>query len=281
MPERLGGQLDGRREARVEVEQLEVVDADAALSAATRCRVEERRARPRRWPGSARDRAGRVGNARRSASAPAQTKTARSATPARRAAASEQTTRAAPWSDPRKAVIRLVYGSQTMRLSGDGVAISSAAPRLREPGVRVGRRHLGEGGEQCAHRVPVRRRRRVRLACGDHALEQRIDVHRRQEADGRFGRSRPRAGRRRPPDRAVGRPSRVGASPAARRARDERMASAPAMRVTDSSPAAMSEAARLTSHCGVLPPTVVTSRTGGSMPRRSASSGPAQGRRGS
>src|SRR5665213_317121 len=63
------------------------------------------------------------------ASDPDHTNTARSATPARRAAASEQTTRAADWSDPRKAVIRLVYGSHTIRLSGEGVAISPAVRR--------------------------------------------------------------------------------------------------------------------------------------------------------
>ena len=55
-------------------------------------------------PGSGRA----VGNRTSVASAPDQMKTARSATPARRAAAREQTTRAAPWSDPRNAVIRLV-----------------------------------------------------------------------------------------------------------------------------------------------------------------------------
>ena len=75
-------------------------------------------------------------------------KTARSATPARRAAASEQTTSAAPWSEPRKAVIRLVYGSQTMRLSGDGVAISSAVRAVGEPGEGMAGGHLGERGEQ-------------------------------------------------------------------------------------------------------------------------------------
>ena len=36
---------------------------------------------------------------------------------------------AAPWSDPRNAVISLVYGSHTMRLSGEGVAISAASRR--------------------------------------------------------------------------------------------------------------------------------------------------------
>ena len=73
-----------------------------------------------------RGRVGPPGKRTSAASAPDQMKTARSATPARRAAASEQTTRAAPWSDPRNAVIRLVYGSHTMRLSGVGVAMASA-----------------------------------------------------------------------------------------------------------------------------------------------------------
>ena len=45
--------------------------------------------------------------------------------------------------------------------------------------------------------------------------------------------------------------------------RDDRMASAPAMRVTDRVPAAISEAARLTSHWGEFPPTVVTSTAAG------------------
>ena len=55
-------------------------------------------------PGSGRA----VGNRTSVASAPDQTNTARSATPASRAAASEHTTRAAPWSEPRKAVISFV-----------------------------------------------------------------------------------------------------------------------------------------------------------------------------
>ncbi len=62
------------------------------------------------------------------------------------------------------------------------------------------------------------------------------------------------------------------ARPAARRARDDRMASAPAMSVTDSRPPAMSEAARLTSHWGDVPPMVDTSRTGASTPTRPANS---------
>ncbi len=55
-------------------------------------------------PGSGRA----VGNRTSVASDPDQMKTARSAMPALRAAASEQTTSAAPWSEPRKAHIRLV-----------------------------------------------------------------------------------------------------------------------------------------------------------------------------
>ena len=55
-------------------------------------------------PGSGREATNRTSTA----SAPDQTNTARSATPARRAAASEQTSTAAAWSEPRKAVIRLV-----------------------------------------------------------------------------------------------------------------------------------------------------------------------------
>ncbi len=50
------------------------------------------------------------------------------------------------------------------------------------------------------------------------------------------------------------------------------MASAPAMIATDSRPAAMSEAARLTSHCGVFPPMVETSHRAVGMPIRAASS---------
>ena len=104
----LGGQLHGRGEARVEVDQLDVVDADPGTGGrgARRClqRAAPAAAMPGDRPGSGRA----AGNRTSVASAPAQTKTARSATPARRAAASEQTTRAAPWSEPRKAVISLV-----------------------------------------------------------------------------------------------------------------------------------------------------------------------------
>ena len=50
------------------------------------------------------------------------------------------------------------------------------------------------------------------------------------------------------------------------------MASAPAMTVTDRVPAAMSAAARFTSHCGELPPTVVISHTPGWVPNARASS---------
>ena len=55
-------------------------------------------------PGSGRE----AGNRTSTALDPDQTNTERSATPALRAAASEHTTSAAPWSDPRKAFIRLV-----------------------------------------------------------------------------------------------------------------------------------------------------------------------------
>ena len=127
MPEGVGGQLHGRGEARVEVERPRRRRPRCpGVSARLRMPPRTAPARPRRWPVSDRGRARAVGNRTSVASAPDHTKTARSATPARRAAASEQTTSAAPWSDPRKAVIRLVYGSQTMRLSGEGVAISSA-----------------------------------------------------------------------------------------------------------------------------------------------------------
>ena len=61
-------------------------------------------------------------------------------------------------------------------------------------------------------------------------------------------------------------------SPAARRWREERMASAPAIRVADREPAAMSAAARLTSHWGEFPPMVVTSHTAGASPSRRANS---------
>ena len=63
-----------------------------------------------------------------------------------------------------------------------------------------------------------------------------------------------------------------GGIPAARRARDDRMASAPAIKVTERAPSAMARAARLTSHCGLLPPMVVTSQAVGRAPIRSASS---------
>ncbi len=63
-----------------------------------------------------------------------------------------------------------------------------------------------------------------------------------------------------------------GGRPAARRARDDRMASAPAMTVTERVPALMSLAARLTSHWGLLPPTVVDSQAPGRAPIRPANS---------
>ena len=50
------------------------------------------------------------------------------------------------------------------------------------------------------------------------------------------------------------------------------MASAPAMRVTSSAPAAISLAARFTNHWGEFPPTVVTSQAAPVTPIRVASS---------
>ena len=58
----------------------------------------------------------------------------------------------------------------------------------------------------------------------------------------------------------------------ARRCREERMASAPAMTVTANLPSTMAEAARLTSHCGLFPPMVVTSQAARSVPIRAARS---------
>ena len=51
------------------------------------------------------------------------------------------------------------------------------------------------------------------------------------------------------------------------------MASAPAMMVADSRPSAMSVAARLTSHCGVFPPMVVTSHRAVGVPIRAGQLG--------
>ncbi len=98
-----------------------------ALPAPAAREAASNRARPAAAMAGDRPGSGRATGKRTSvASAPAQMKTARSATPAATAVASEQTIKAAPWSEPRKALIRLVYGSATMRLSGDGVAMASA-----------------------------------------------------------------------------------------------------------------------------------------------------------
>ena len=60
----------------------------------------------------------------------------------------------------------------------------------------------------------------------------------------------------------------TGGCPVAPRAQDDRMASAPATSATSRRPAAISLAARLTSHCGVFPPMVVVSTRAGSTPKR-------------
>ena len=68
---------------------------------------------------------------------------------------------------------------------------------------------------------------------GQHVLEQRVDVHRGQQRRRPARPDRSRAGRRRPRDRGPGRPRPSSRGrPRARRARDDRMASAPAMSVT-------------------------------------------------
>ena len=71
----------------------------------------------------------------------------------------------------------------------------------------------------------------------------------------------------------IGRPAAIGPGatassgpPPGPARRAERWASAPAMRTTSTSPAAMAVAARLTSHWGEFPPTVVVSvRAGAQM----------------
>ena len=63
-------------------------------------------------------------------SAPDQTKIAPLSTPASCATASEHITSAAAWSTNGNSFIRFVYGSEMSRLSGVGVASSSAVARV-------------------------------------------------------------------------------------------------------------------------------------------------------
>ena len=111
-PELAHRDLHRRREARVEVEVRDVVDADAGGVE----RVADRRARS---PGEPVSESRSVTNQWSCASAAACRNTMRSSgTPAARAASYEHRSIAAPWSTSMFAHMRFGYGKHTMRLSG-------------------------------------------------------------------------------------------------------------------------------------------------------------------
>ena len=270
IPSAAAGQFDGRRETGIDIEHLDVVDTDPAPTGS------QRSGREGGAPGG-RDggRATRIGTGRREPHVggvrprPHEDRPIRDPGPPRRGQGADQEGRSlvGPEVGAHALGIGIAHETVVGRRGGDGLG----GPGLTEPCVGVGRGNLGERGQQPAHGESVPGAV-VAGAGRHHALEEGVDVHRDEQPDRHLCRADPREVV--PHHRIGGSSVRPGSAgiPAARLARDDRMASAPAIKVTERAPPAMAEAARLTSHCGLLPPTVVTSSAPGRVPSRSASS---------
>ena len=201
--ERLCAELDGRREARVEV--------DRVRPRRSTCRpVRARAARPARSPGCGRTCRGSTRSRARGSRSPECGNTQRSsAMPRRRAASTEHMISAAPMSTSLLEFISFGYGNPIIRFAGPTVVISSGDLRLADPRVRVAGGDVAEVGPQLAE---------VRLVLLDGAarsgaqrgLEHRVDLDRHDDADVRARRDG--SCRARLPIRSGGRRRRPSAS---------------------------------------------------------------------
>ena len=227
-PERVGGQLHGRREAGVEVHPVDVVDADRATGG-RRGRGEQGRRRPRRWPGSGPGRAGRRRSGRRRPR-PRTTRTrpGRRRRPGGRRPASRRRGRRPGRSRGRRSS---AWCTARRRCGCRGRGWRSRRPCApRGTRRRGGRRPPSVNGAMSSpERRALGRRRRGRPG---RPARSRTAGRRGRGPAGRWP-ARPvrtRAGRRRPRGRGPGRPRPSSRGrPWARRARDDRMASAPAI----------------------------------------------------
>ena len=251
-PERRGAELHRRREARVEVDEVDVVDADARRASSTRCPAElDRRRLGERVP---------VGDVVVLVAVGAGVDEDPSilGTPSGRARSTEHMMSAAAMSTSLFEFMYFRYGKPIIRLPRrDG----RRSPRPSS------RRWIHAYGLAAATAVKRAHSSLILRTCAstvsagggpDRGLEHRVHLHRQEDAPGDLARVAHLELLAEHDRRLVVRRLRpLEVAPALRARIRVRHASPPARMATSSAPASRSRRVRLTSVCGLLPPAVV------------------------